>query len=151
MDLLKTVLVLVLLVTACARDTESLDPKQLQRMSVVRERLKNRLGEKYRQPVPQATPQQLARGQALYAQLCAPCHGPRGEGSGKNANRLSVKPTDFTDPQQASFYSEQARLYIIRKGIQGTPMMGWENVLSDADIVAVYLYIRSFMKGEESQ
>ncbi|NIR48035.1 c-type cytochrome [candidate division KSB1 bacterium] len=140
---------LSLLFFACGNGTKSPDPFQLQRMTVVRERLKQELGEKYHQAIPEATEQQLERGGQLYARLCAPCHGPRGKGNVKDADRLVGNPTDFTDPQQATFFSEQARLYIIRKGVKDTPMLAWENVLSNDDIMAVYVYVRSLVNSTQ--
>ena len=49
-------------------------------MSELRERLKGELGEKYDQSVPEATEAQLKRGAELYPQVCASCHGGRGDG-----------------------------------------------------------------------
>lgn len=114
-------------------------------MLELRERLKLELGEKYLLLVPEATPTQLKRGAELYPQVCASCHGGRGDGLGKITEGLAGNPTSFTDPVQAAFFSEQARLHIIRKGIAGTPMMGWQNMLSEEDIQALYLYIRSLV------
>lgn len=103
------------------------------------------LADKYDDPVAPATRQQLVRGGELYGKLCATCHGANGKGKGRIANGLDHRPTDFTDPEEAAFFSEQARLEIIRKGIPKTAMMGWGNVLSERDILAVYVYIRAFV------
>ncbi|MFQ5707869.1 MAG: c-type cytochrome [bacterium] len=135
--------VTLLTFTGCGTNKESFDPQQLRHMVEVRDRLKQDLGEQYDLPVPEASPEQLKRGSDLYARICASCHGGRGEGNGKIANRLAGKPSNFTDLAEATFYSEQARLDVIRKGIAGTPMMGWQGVLTDDDILAVYLYVRS--------
>ncbi|MFQ5676179.1 MAG: c-type cytochrome [bacterium] len=114
----------------------------------MRQRLQIELGEKYHEPIPAATADQLKRGAELYPQVCAACHGGRGDGQGKITEALVDTPTSFTDPQQATFFSDQARLHIIRKGIAGTPMMGWSGVLSDDDILALYLYVRSLIEKE---
>jgi high-affinity iron transporter len=139
------VLILVMLFYSCVRTAEPFDPQQLQRMEAVRERLKKELGEKYDQPIPAASTKQLNRGSELYAQLCASCHGARGDGKGEIAEGIIGHPSDFTDAKQAAFYSEQARLQIIRKGIPGTPMMGWENVLTEEEMLSVYVYVRSLI------
>jgi high-affinity iron transporter len=131
---------------ACGDDSNIPTPEQLQRMNLVRGHLKETLGDQYDLPVAAATEDQLKRGQELYQQVCAPCHGVRGNGDGHTAEGLLGRPTDLTDPAQATFYSEQARLHIIRKGVQGTPMMSWGNVLTEADILAVYVYVRSMIK-----
>ncbi len=130
---------------SCSRSSDPLDPQQLRRMEDIRERLKKELGEKYDQPIPAASVEQLKRGSELYAQLCASCHGARGDGKGEIAEGILGHPTDFTDGNQATFYSEPARLQIIRKGVAGTPMMGWENVLTEQEMLAVYVYVRSLI------
>ncbi len=132
--------------SGCSREGQSMDAQQLERLTQLRSRLQRELGERYDDPVPEATPEQLQRGGELYARLCAPCHGGRGKAKGEVAEGIIGHPTDFTDPRQARFFSEQARLYIIRKGVPGTPMMGWEKLLSEEDLVAVYLYVRSLAK-----
>ena len=131
---------------ACSSKTSSPTPAQLQRMIQFREQLEHKLGDLYVLAVKPGTEEQCMRGQELYRQTCAPCHGVRGHGDGHTAQGLLWTPTDLTDAERASFYSEQARLYIIRKGIDGTPMMGWEHVLTEPDIMSVYLYIRSLIK-----
>jgi high-affinity iron transporter len=101
------------------------------------------LGQKYELPAPAATKTQLVRGKIVYVRLCSSCHGVDGKGNGVTAKQLEIKPPDLTDVEQAGFFSEQARLHIIRKGVTGTPMIGWENVLSEDDILAVFFYVRS--------
>ncbi len=117
-------------------------------MLALRERLQLELGEKYNQPIPEATAAQLKRGAELYPQVCASCHGGRGDGLGRITEGLAWNPTSFTDPRQATFFSGQARLEIIRNGIAGTPMMGWQKVLTEEDILALYLYTHSLI-GQE--
>jgi mono/diheme cytochrome c family protein len=45
------------------------------------------------------TPEEVARGQELFAENCAACHGERGEGDGPEAGSLSVSPINFTDQE----------------------------------------------------
>jgi mono/diheme cytochrome c family protein len=45
------------------------------------------------------TPEEVARGQELYIENCASCHGERGEGDGPEAGSLSVSPVNFTDQE----------------------------------------------------
>ena len=139
---------LLLILSACTSESKPIDPTQQQRMLELRERLKGELGEKYNQSIPQATEAQLKRGAELYPHVCAACHGGRGDGLGKISEGRAGNPTSFTDAEQAAFFSGQARLQIIRKGVPGTPMMGWQNVLSEEDIMALYLYIHSLI-GQE--
>ena len=45
------------------------------------------------------TPEEVTRGQELYAANCASCHGERGEGDGPDAGSLSVSPVNFTNQE----------------------------------------------------
>lgn len=114
-----------------------------QQMNETREWLKTELGEKYNQPVPVAMDEQFEQGQKIYTEYCAVCHGSSGKGDGQGAAALQPKPADFTDPEHSSFYSEQGRIYLIKKGMKGTAMAGWENTLSEEEIFSVYAYVHS--------
>lgn len=48
---------------------------------------------------PPATAPDLAAGAALYAERCAPCHGPTGLGDGPQAAALSIPPTALGAPE----------------------------------------------------
>jgi mono/diheme cytochrome c family protein len=135
------------LLTSCSEKEKDIDPEQLQRLTVIRDELKKELGDTYNQPVPHATPEQVQRGEQLYDQVCASCHGLSGKGLIHTSDDIVWKPADFTDKEQASFFSERARLQIIRNGIKGTPMIGWSNILTEDDILAVYQYIKSMSEG----
>jgi cytochrome c5 len=108
--------------------------------------LKSELKNTYNKPVPTAEGWQLLNGKKIYANSCASCHGTTGKGDGPTAASLKHEPADFTDPEHSTFYSEQGRVYIIKKGIQGTAMGGWDDVLNEEEILSVYAYIRSLAK-----
>ncbi|MDZ7359661.1 MAG: cytochrome c [candidate division KSB1 bacterium] len=133
-----------LLPSGCGKNNASLppSPEQQRRWKELRQQLQQTLGEKYNTPIPAATVPQLKRGSELFAQLCASCHGERGDGKVAHPGVLLQPPSNFTDAAHATFFSEQARLQIIRQGIAGTAMMGWGEVLPENDILAIYLYIR---------
>ena len=137
-----------LMLTGCGGKTKPLPPEQRAHLEQLRKELQLTLGEKYHAPVSAALPAQLKRGGELFAELCAGCHGARGDGKIEHPGVLLQQPSNFTDKAQASFFSEQARLHLIRKGIPGTAMMGWEEVLPEEDILAIYLYVRSLYKHE---
>lgn len=85
----------------------------------------------------------VARGQALYGQHCASCHGAEGEGVNApalgNASALAHNTDDFIR-------------YAIQKGRQDTPMPAWENVLSASDIDSLTAFLRSRASGwQDSQ
>ena len=144
---LTLVICIVLLLAGCREEDRPIDPGHIERRLAFREKLKEALGANYFEPVV-AEPAQFERGKALYPQLCGPCHGGRGDGKGHTGAALAFPPPAFTDPVQADFFSERARLEIIRNGVPGTPMMAWGKVLPESDIVGLYLYIRS-LKGKD--
>lgn len=123
----------------------------MEQMEKVREWLKEELGDKYDGPGPSATTEQIEIGRQLYVKSCITCHGVEGRGDGPAASALPLRPSDFTDPEHSSFYSEQGRLYIIRKGIEGTTMPGWEKTMSEDEIQNVYAYVRSLMSSEKPE
>ena len=98
-------------VIACDQKSQSMDSVQLQRMQQLRQKLKTKLGENYNLPIDPATEEQLKRGRQLYPQVCGSCHGGRGDGGGKVSDGLTIQPPSFTDSTQATFLSDQARLW----------------------------------------
>ncbi len=136
-------LAVALCFAACSKDEQPPPPPdQHARLESLRQELRQTFGARYDEPVPAATVAQLKRGSALFAELCAGCHGARGDGRTDHPGVLLQQPSNFTDPVQATFFSEQARLHIIRKGIAGTAMIGWEGMLPEEDILAIYQYVR---------
>jgi mono/diheme cytochrome c family protein len=118
-------------------------------MYETREWLKQELGEKYNQPVSPGTEEQLVQGKDIFTKNCVTCHGSGGKGDGPGATTLQPKPADFTDPEHSSFYSNQGRIYLIKKGIPGTAMAAWENTLSEEEILSVYVYVNSLKNSGE--
>ncbi|MFV8347396.1 c-type cytochrome [Flavobacterium sp. ZB4P13] len=119
-----------------------------QQMNETREWLKQELGEKYNQPVSPGTEEQLAQGKNIFTKYCVTCHGSGGKGDGPGATTLQPKPADFTDPEHSSFYSNQGRIYLIKKGMKGTAMAAWENILSEEEILSVYVYVNSLKNSD---
>ncbi len=121
----------------------------MQHMNEVRELLKEELGDKYDQPAPPATDDQMALGKETYIGVCANCHGESGKGDGPTVGTLKSKPADFTDNAHSKFYSDQGRIHIIKNGVEGTPMAGWGAILGEEKVSAVYAYVRSLRSSEE--
>jgi mono/diheme cytochrome c family protein len=81
------------------------------------------------------SPQAIANGQRLFSVLCTQCHGIDGYGSPiapalNNQTFLSQKP-------------DAAIQQIIAGGVTGTNMPAWGGYLTDADIAAITVYLRS--------
>jgi len=90
---------------------------------------------------------QLRRGFEIWAVLCAPCHGQTGEGNGPVAAMLTVEPGDLTDPDAVAFATDPGRKQVIAEGIDGSPMIGWKEVLTDREIEVVNGYLRYLLKS----
>jgi mono/diheme cytochrome c family protein len=87
------------------------------------------------QPVP-VTAESLALGSELYTANCSRCHGPEGQGTPR-APALNVK----------SFLSETvdaAIQQIVALGVPGSAMPAWGDRLSEAEIMALVGFIRSW-------
>lgn len=149
MKLIPLLLACALIMMGCGRNEQPIPPDQHARLENLRQELRQTLGERYDTPVAAATLPQLKRGSELFAELCAGCHGVRGDGKTEHSGVLLQQPSNFTDAAQATFFSEQARLYLIRKGIPGTAMMGWEDVLPEQDILAIYMYVRYLYQSKQ--
>lgn len=117
-------------------------------MNEVQEWLKTELGDKYNDPVPSATEEQLALGKEIFTKNCVACHGESGKGDGPASAAFEQKPADFTDPEHSKYYSDMGRMHIIKNGVEGTPMVGWEKILSENEILSVYTYVRSLRSAE---
>lgn len=117
------------------------------RRSALREQLREQLGSSYDEPVPGAAAAALPRGDELYQQLCAGCHGRLGDGRGAVSRHLAVGPGDFSDPLAASFFSDRARLEILRNGSPGTTMGAFSELLEEDDLAVVFDRVREFARG----
>ena len=82
-------------------------------------------------------------GERIYGANCVQCHGERGEGDGSAAAELPMDPTNFR--RQRPSLAEGLRA--LRNGVEGTPMAPWTSRLSDAEMLAVTEYVRSFYEG----
>lgn len=138
---------LSLFLSACYEGNQHVEkPAHSQRWQQIRANLQQQLGEKYSVPIPKSDQKQLERGRELYFSICVQCHGKRGQGDGPVGATLEIKPSDLADPVQATFFSEQARLQIIRQGLPDAAMQAWAEFLTEEEIIAVYGYIRSLAR-----
>ena len=81
-----------------------------------------------------------ARGEALYAQACAGCHGASGAGDGPAGVGLDPPPTDFTDRARADERSVFALYQVIDQGLEGTAMASYSGLpVEDRWALATYV------------
>jgi cbb3-type cytochrome oxidase cytochrome c subunit/cytochrome c5 len=79
------------------------------------------------------------RGEALYAQDCASCHGEHGAGDGPGSAGLHPKPANFTEHEYAMDRLSQA----LWNGVFGTAMQGWRDRPA-ADLAAIATVVQAF-------
>jgi mono/diheme cytochrome c family protein len=91
----------------------------------------------------------VERGAQIYErQKCANCHGWRGEGgqgaANRNENGTPGHVTDFTRKQSLKCGESSAQLYTtLMTGLDGTPMAGYAEVLSDEQAWDLVHYLSS--------
>jgi len=80
---------------------------------------------------------------------CAKCHGPDGKGDTKMGKKLEVK--DYTDPKVQDKMKEEEIIKAIKEGVKEKDsdklkMKAFGDVLTDDEIKALVVYVRSFKK-----
>ncbi|OZA90375.1 MAG: iron permease, partial [Azorhizobium sp. 39-67-5] len=102
-------------------------------------------------PVPLApgAPPSFARGQALYRDNCASCHGMSGDGRGPDAAKLAVPPIAFVDVSRARQRSVFALYQVVTQGLDGTPMRSFDELSSD-DRWALAFYVGHFAFSDQT-
>lgn len=94
-----------------------------------------------------AVPDELVQlGRRAYQDNCVQCHGERGDGSGAAGTALAIPPTDMTRQRPTLARTIQT----LRSGIPGTPMVPWTSRLTNAELIAVAQYVRTFYNGPEA-
>jgi high-affinity iron transporter len=72
----------------------------------------------------------LARGEKLFNNTCASCHGEKGDAKTPTAAQLSPPPIAFLDRTRADQRSPFALYQVINHGIEGTAMASFSNLPS---------------------
>jgi mono/diheme cytochrome c family protein len=75
----------------------------------------------------------LARGQALFAQYCAVCHGQEGRGDGPAGKAMTPPPANFLDIPHSGIYGPGEKFWIIGNGSPETGMPGFASQLEPLD------------------
>ncbi len=96
-------------------------------------------------PVPngQNVTQAVAAGAEVYQSYCIGCHGPNQDGNGVNAGSLNPKPRNLRDSPFMQAMSYQRITTSLHKGVPGTAMPRWENLLTEREIGDVIAYVFS--------
>jgi len=94
----------------------------------------------------QISPETLQRGNQVFLQNCAPCHGVWGDGKGAAATTLIPEPANFKLKQPDFDYI----LQVVSDGIPGTAMPAWKAQISEPDCRAIADFVRSLFEADES-
>jgi copper transport protein len=86
---------------------------------------------------------QVARGQAIYTQYCATCHGTAGRGDGPAGKGLNPPPADFRVHMQQGHTDLQLYDWI-SNGFPGSAMPAWSSTLTPDQILDVIAFIRTY-------
>ncbi len=93
-------------------------------------------------PAPPAADPLLARGREVYYERCNGCHGDGGKGDGPTAKSIQGPPPgDLTDGNWKHGDRPEQVLAVLDRGVQGTAMAGWKNILPTADVRAAAAYV----------
>lgn len=106
--------------------------------------LKKRIPEEYR--IMNRTPispndQSLTRGEQVFSQQCANCHGKNGRGDGPAAKGLPTLPANFLDLEHSAIYGPGEKFWIIGNGSAETGMPAFPQIgLKDRWNLVNYIY-----------
>lgn len=98
-----------------------------------------------------ATPEAIAQGKEIYMKRCSFCHGEEGAGEGPVADYLNPRPRDFTTgifklrtTKSGEVPLDEDLFRTITKGIPGTAMQGFGDVLAEEERWQVIAFIKTF-------
>jgi len=99
----------------------------------------------------EATPEAVQAGKQVYERRCLPCHGVNGAGDGPAADTMNPRPRDFTaalfklrSTQKDELPTDEDLYRTISRGIPGTGMPAWKQLLSEDERLKVIAYIKTF-------
>ncbi|MBI2276378.1 MAG: c-type cytochrome [Dechloromonas sp.] len=93
------------------------------------------------------------RGERLFQQNCAFCHGADGTGQNWIGKFMEPHPRNLRDPAFMTAATRQSISHAIREGLPNTSMPAWKSVLRERDVQSIVAYInRAFhpLKDEKT-
>ena len=97
-----------------------------------------------------AAAQDAVAGRETYVTRCFWCHGERGQGDGPSAAAMFPRPRDFVaadykirSTPSGQLPTDEDLFRVISRGLPGTPMPGWGNILTEKAIRDVLAYLKS--------
>ena len=98
---------------------------------------------------PKKTPELLKEGKKVFEQVCASCHGSKGDGKGLAGAALTPPPTDFQKPlkEWPNTRGDTQKIFeVISKGIPNSAMIAWTQY-SDQQRWALVYTVMGFSKS----
>lgn len=98
--------------------------------------------------------EQAAAGHGLFLQHCATCHGPEADGRGPAVAMLRdvwnqpAKPSDLREPHLRSGSRPEDLYRLLATGMNGTPMISFETLLTPEQRWAIVAWIFSQKRAE---
>ncbi len=89
----------------------------------------------------------LAEGQGTYLSNCASCHGAAGDGKGAFSAVLMHAAPDLSQPQALARQTDEQLFAAASDGVSGTPMPGFERLLSDEERWKAVAFMRVLSLG----
>ncbi|QSF55651.1 FTR1 family protein [Brevundimonas fontaquae] len=106
----------------------------------------------YPSPLAPSFPPDLARGQALYQEQCAVCHGVTGRADGEGAQGLDPAPIAFAGVERARQRSVFGLYQVIDQGLDGTAMASFAHLpAEDRWALAFYVGRFAFTEAEAAE
>ena len=91
-----------------------------------------------------ASPESVTRGEALFVNRCAGCHGRKGDGKGPNSLDIQPKPRNLRNSFFVNSVDDKRLFESIQYGVQGTAMPPWIDYgLTNNDVGDLVNFIRS--------
>ncbi|HEY6808355.1 MAG TPA: cytochrome c [Myxococcales bacterium] len=103
-----------------------------ERTAAVARTLQRVVERRYGEATP-ARPPDLARGAALYAQSCGPCHGAAGWPTAEQGLALSTRPTALADPAATRLFSPRHIFHAVGSGVPETAMPAFAGAFSEEE------------------
>jgi mono/diheme cytochrome c family protein len=85
----------------------------------------------------------IAAGKQAFEKNCANCHGKTGVGDGPMGSELNPKPSNLVDAEWKHGSSDGEIFTVIKDGVKGTGMKGFNSKLQARDIWNIVNYLRS--------
>jgi len=99
----------------------------------------------------------VTHGRELFAQLCVSCHGPEGKGDGPAGQNLvdawenPIPPGNLTKEHHKSGDLPADLYRTIVTGLDGTPMVGFGQLIKPADIWDLVAFIKSIETPDQEE